>query len=295
MRKKISELCVLFNLKYWGDDVSIDGLNLIGRYSSKVCVLSYVTSAKYKRIVCNEGNLKALIISRELMCEYEEIMKEKDGCIIISDNPEKDFYDIHDYLYESKDFYEPVVDRTEIAENVYIHPTAVIEENVIIEENVSIGAFSLVKTGTIIKKGSRIGNYTVIGSEGYQVLKFNGIPKTIRHCGGVLIDENAQIGDHCSVCNTMFDGFTRIGKNTKIDNYCQIAHYVSIGENVVLTPGVILVGSVVVEDNCYVGAGACVMNKVVIHNGATVGMGSVVMRDVKEGITVMGNPATKIF
>lgn len=110
-----------------------------------------------------------------------------------------------------------------------------------------------------------------------------------------MIEENVAIGDHCSVCNTIFDGFTFIGHDTKIDNFCQIAHYCKVGSNVIMPPGVTLVGTVIIEDNCYIGAGSTIMNQVIIHDGATVGIGSVVLNNVKSGTTVLGNPAKPIF
>lgn len=292
---KISELCINFNLEYKGKDVEIDGLNLIGRFSSKSSVLSYVTSSKYKKKVAGEHRIMALVVSLDTVETYEDIMRDRNGCLILSEEPERDFYLFHDYLVSKGDFYKPSIECKSISDTAIIHQTAVVEDNVVIEDNVTIGAFSIVKSGSYIERDTTIGNYTIIGAEGYQVLKISGIPTKIKHCGGVHIENNVSIGDHCSVCNTLFDGNTRIGSYSKIDNYCQIAHYADIGKRVIMTPGVTIVGSVTIEDDCYIGAGATIMNKVVIQQGATVGIGAVVLQKVKAGVTVLGNPAKPIF
>ena len=292
---KISDLCAQFKLEYFGSDVDINGLNLIGRASSKDAILTYATSGKYKKRVATDISVKALLVDAKTKEEYLEVLLMRDGCVIISDNPEQVFYEIHDYLIRLDNFYKPVVLERKISSTAIIHPTAVIEDYVIIEDDVKIGAFSFIRAGTIIRRGSTIGNHTTIGAEGCQVLRIDGIPTKIKHCGGVLIEEGVSIGDHCSVCNTLFDGFTRVGAYSQIDNFCHIAHYVNIGKRVIMTPGITLVGSVTIEDDCYIGAGATIMNKAIIHTGATVGIGSVVMQNVNAGTTVFGNPAKQIF
>lgn len=291
----ISQVCKKLNLEYIGKDVQIDGLNLVGRESSKTSILSYVTSTKYKKKIEKESAIRVLVVSPKIVDNYKAILLDRGGGVIFSDEPEKTFYLIHRYLINQQDFYIPIVPDTSISDTAIIHPTAIVEDNVVIEKHVQIGAFSLIKSGSIIRHDSVIGNHTTIGAEGYQVLRFDGVPYKIKHFGGVLIDENVEIGDHCTVCNTIFDGFTRIGMQSKIDNYCQIAHYCNIGKNVIITPGVTIVGSVTIEDNCYIGAGATLMNKVTVHQGAIVGIGAVVIGNVKAGTTVMGNPAKQIF
>ena len=291
----VSFICKELGLDYVGENVIIDGLNLLGRFTTKASVLSYVTGLKYKKKIATEETIKAILVAPEFAKDYELIFKERNGCLILSNEPEKDFYQIHSYLVARGDFYRPMIEKGFVAETAVIHPTAIIEDHVIIEDRVQIGAFSIVKAGSIIKHDSVIGNHSIIGAEGFQVLRFDGIPMKIKHCGSVIIDEYVAIGDYCAVCNTLFDGFTHVGSHTKIDNYCQIAHYAEIGKNVIIPAGVTIVGSVKVEDNCYIGAGSTIMNKAVIHEGAKVGLGSVVLKSVKAGVTVFGNPAINIY
>lgn len=291
----ISKICSEMNLEFIGLDVKINGLNLIGRKSTKTSLLSYVTNKSYKERIDKEKSVMALIVPPDLISCYSEILSKRRGCLIESLNPEKSFYEIHDFLVRKGDFYKNIVSQATISKKAFIHPSAIIEDGVIIEDNVRIGAFTLIKSGSIIRHDAIIGNNTIIGGDGFQVLRFDGIPCKVKHCGGVLIENNVEVGDYCAICNTIFDSFTYIGSFSKIDNYCQIAHYCTIGNNVIITPNVTLTGGVVIEDNCFIGAGAIIKNKIIVKKGATVGIGSVVMHNVKEGCTVFGNPAKPIF
>lgn len=290
-----SELCKLFGLELRGEDTRIDGLNLIGRSTHKSSVLSYATNRKYVKKISEDNSIRALLILPENVDDYKSLMCQRKGCLILSSSPEKTFYQLHDYLYSLGNFYHPLVEKTYISSSAEIHPTAYIEDGVTIGDRVRIGAFSLIKSGSIVKNDSIIGDHTIIGAEGYQVLRIDETPVKIKHCGGVLIEDHVEIGNQSTVCNTLFGGFTRIGSYTKIDNYCLIGHYANIGRRVIVTSGATIVGSVTIEDDCYIGAGSTIMNKVVIHKGATVGVGSVVLHSVKAGITVLGNPAIQIY
>ena len=106
---KISDLCAQFKLEYFGSDVDINGLNLIGRASSKDAILTYATSGKYKKRVATDISVKALLVDAKTKEEYLEVLLMRDGCVIISDNPEQVFYEIHDYLIRLDNFYKPVV------------------------------------------------------------------------------------------------------------------------------------------------------------------------------------------
>ncbi|WP_219079248.1 hypothetical protein [Vibrio parahaemolyticus] len=46
-------------------------------------------------------------------------------------------------------------------------------------------------------------------------------------------------GANTCIAKSLFDGYTEIGASTKIDNLVSIAHNCKIGENCVLTSGVI--------------------------------------------------------
>ena len=62
-----------------------------------------------------------------------------------------------------------------------------------------------------------------------------------------------------------------------------------------IAPGAILLGNVQVGEGAYIGAGAVVLPRIKIGKGAIVGAGAVVTKNVEDGITVVGVPATKML
>jgi len=158
-----------------------------------------------------------------------------------------------------------------------IHPTAVINH-----ECVSIGERVI------------IGPNCSIGFDGFGFDKNKeGIYERFPHVGKVVIGDDVEIGS-----NTCIDrgalGDTIIGDGTKIDNLVHIAHNVRIGKNCHIVALTCIGGSVTVEDNVYIGIGPSIRNQIKIGEGATIGMGAVVVKDVKSGVTVIGNPAREM-
>ena len=98
---------------------------------------------------------------------------------------------------------------------------------------------------------------------------------------GVVIFHGAEVG---------YD--TRIGAHTHVGMNATVAHGCILGRFVQVCPGAQLAGDVWVGDGAFIGIGAVVMHGGIrIGAGATVGAGAVVTRHVRDGETVIGNPA----
>lgn len=293
MHRKIyvSELCRQFGLNYCGMDVAIDGLNLCNRKSEYAHVLTYVTDDSYVEIIKNNEAIAGIVIRQQEMIHYKHLSDGRQLFFIICEEPEKVFYDIHDYLYYETDFYDKFQFQTTIGENCVIHPSAVIEDGVIIGNNVVIGANSVVRRGTVIKDRCTIGCNSTIGSEGFQILRIENENRKIIHSGGVLIGENASIGDNSTICNALFEGYSYIGRNAMIDNVVYVGHNGFIGDNAVITSGTMLCGSAIVERGAWIGVNSSVLNRVTVGSYAKIGMGSVVTRDVPPNSLAYGIPA----
>ncbi|HEU9421422.1 TPA: transferase, partial [Streptococcus pneumoniae] len=63
-----------------------------------------------------------------------------------------------------------------------------------------------------------------------------------------------------------------------------------IGNNVNISPGVILSGNVKIDDNVFIGAGATIRDAVSIGFGAIIGAGATVIHNVPENAVVVGTP-----
>ena len=294
--KEIIKKCVekeILTVELQGqDEVEIDGLNFCNRKTTMQRCLSFVTNDKYVDMVASATHVLALVVSKEDAVQYKEILERRNGCLIISEQPEIDFYKIHESLCKETDFYPKYDFETQIGKNCKIDRTAVIEKGVIIGNNVSIGPLTVIKSGSIIDDNTQIGCNTVIGSEGFQLIKYDGMaPMHITHVGRCHICSDVFVGDNVCVCNSLFGGETYIGQGVKIDNLVHIAHNIYIGKNAVITAQVILCGSSVVEDEAWIAPNVSVLNRVTIGKGAKVGLGSVVTRDVAPHTVVYGNPA----
>lgn len=182
-------------------------------------------------------------------------------------------------------------DRKTLAEKKGIHPTAVVSSKAKIGQNVSIGPFTVVEDYAeihdysiigphcVIETAARIGRQTrmashvyigsyceigahcifssfvSIGGDGFGFFtdKSNAHHK-IPQIGKVVIEDNCEIQSHCAIDRaTLFE--TRIGKGSKLDNFCHIAHNVTIGENALITAGFIVAGSTKIGKNLITAGG----------------------------------------
>ncbi len=274
-------------------DVAIESLNLCNRKTQFNSILSYATSDKYIQNCKENSAIKAVIVPTDCTC-YEAIMNERNGTVIYSETPEKDFYILHEALCLCGDFYKKYDFTTKIGVGCEIHPSAVIFTGVKIGDNVKIGANTVIKPGTVIENCVTIGCNSVIGSEGFQLITIAGeMPMHITHVGGVHICSNVYIGDCSCIGNALFEGVTYIGKGVKIDNLVYVAHNLYIGENAVITAHSSLCGSSIVEDGAWLAPQTAVLNNVVIGKNAMTGLGSVVLRNVSDDMLAYGFPAVE--
>lgn len=285
---KISEY---LKLKSIGPDLIIDGLNLCNRKSEQMHILTYVTNANYVDVVKNNSAVVGIVLREEDIFAYKELTDERELFFIVSEEPERTFYDIHDYLYYEAEFYDKYEFETIIGDDCVIHPSAVIDNGVIIGNRVTIGANSVIRRGTVLKDGCTIGCNSTIGSEGFQILRMGKKNRKVVHCGGVLISEDAFVGDNTAVCNALFEGHTYIGKNAVVDNLVHVAHNLYVGDDVVVTAGTILCGSSNLEDGAWIGVNSSILNRVTIGSYAKVGIGSVVTKDIPQESLAYGVPA----
>ena len=286
----LKTLCRALSLEAAGPDCQIDGLFLAARKTFYRSTLAYAAAYRWITPLFAHEEVKAIAASPADFGNLPVAERSRKSWIL-SEKPEKTFYDIHDYLIDYTDFYEKFDFEPQIGEGCKIHPSAVIERGVKIGARVVVGANAVIRPGTVIGNDCEICSAAVIGDDGFQVLRIDGVNRKIRHCGGVKIGNDVSIGAHTVVHRSLFEGATVIGDHAKLDTLIYVGHNCLIGENAVITSGAILCGSTTVRANAWVAPNASVLNKVVIGENAMVGMGSVVTRDVQEGTVVYGAPA----
>ena len=217
-------------------------------------VLTFLNDEKYYKEIENNKSITCIVTTDEVA---KKIEKDKYG-IIISENPRKDFFELHNKLVK-KDFYFTKRDN-QISEKAYISEKAnignyniIIEDDVIVEADVTIYENVTIKKGAIIRSGSRI------GGNGFEFSRFGDEVLSISFAGDVLIEENVEVQNNTCIDRGVFDR-TYLGKNVKVDNLVHIAHDVKIGENTLVVACTLIGGRTRIGKNSYLGPNCTVKN-----------------------------------
>lgn len=94
-----------------------------------------------------------------------------------------------------------------------------------------------------------------------------------------------------------------IGKNVKIQAFAFLPEGVKIEDNVFIGPGVVFTNDkyppsedwseTLVKEGARIGAGCVILPGIIIGRNALIGAGSVVTKNIQDGETWFGNPASK--
>ncbi|MCE9598538.1 MAG: UDP-3-O-(3-hydroxymyristoyl)glucosamine N-acyltransferase [Spirochaetia bacterium] len=136
-----------------------------------------------------------------------------------------------------------------IGKNARIGKNTVVMANTVIEFDAQIGEDCVIYSGVFVGYGCKIGNRviiqpgSVIGSEGYGFAQdskkhSHRIPQT----GIVVIEDDVRVGANNCIDRAAY-AETRVGRGTKFDNLCHVAHNVQIGEDCLLTANLVVAGS----------------------------------------------------
>ncbi|ANI29878.1 UDP-3-O-(3-hydroxymyristoyl) glucosamine N-acyltransferase [Yersinia entomophaga] len=195
-----------------------------------------------------------------------------------------------------------------LGNQVSIGANAVIESGVVLGDNVVIGAGCFVGKNARIGAGSRlwanvsvyheveIGQHcliqsgTVIGADGFGYANDRGNWIKIPQLGTVIIGDRVEIGACTTIDRGALDN-TVIGNGVIIDNQCQIAHNVTIGDNTAVAGGVIMAGSLKVGRYCQIGGASVINGHMEIADKVVVtGMGMVMRPITEPGVYSSGIP-----
>lgn len=264
-------------------DGEFDWLGLTAEEYEGKKVLTFLNDEKYYKEIETNKSITCIITTDEVA---QKIEKNKYG-IIISKNPRKDFFELHNKLVK-EDFYFTKRDN-QISGKAYISEKSnigeyniIIEDDVIIEAGVTIYENVTIKKGAIIRSGSRI------GGNGFEFSRFGAEVLSISFAGDVLIEENVEIQNNTCVDRGVFDR-TYLGKNVKVDNLVHIAHDVKIGDNTLVVACTLIGGRTRIGKNSYLGPNCTVKNGLILGENSKVSMGAVVTKDVKDNEVVTGN------
>ncbi|WCG84002.1 UDP-3-O-(3-hydroxymyristoyl)glucosamine N-acyltransferase [Pectobacterium sp. A5351] len=209
---------------------------------------------------------------------------------------------------------------TDIAPSAVIAPDAMLGQqvsvgaNAVIESGAQLGDGVVIGPGCFIGKDARIGagtrlwanvtiyhrvelgehcliqSGTVIGSDGFGYANDRGNWVKIPQLGTVRIGDRVEIGASTTIDRGALDD-TVIGNGVIIDNQCQIAHNVVIGDNTAVAGGVIMAGSLKIGRYCMIGGASVINGHMEICDKVTVtGMGMVMRPITEPGVYSSGIP-----
>lgn len=209
--------------------------------------------------------------------------------LLVSDDPFRDFNKINTHFTRIYNFSEELHDL-EVGEGTRIHPSAVIGnevkigKNCIIFPNVVIGDRTIIGDNVIIQSG------TVLGGDAFYYRKLNGNFDRLISVGNVIIEDNVEIGNNCTIDRGVTDS-TIIGEGSILDNLIQIGHDTIIGKKVLIASHAAIAGCCVIEDE------VTVWGQVGMASGNRVGKGAVLLgktgvnKDLEGGKTYFGQLA----
>lgn len=211
-----------------------------------------------------------------------------------------------------------------ISSQVFIHPSAKIDDNVhigpfvfigpqvkigrntiiypgvVLLENVCVGEECLIYPNVSIRENCVIGNRVilhngaVIGSDGFGFAPQQNEYLKIPQIGSVIIEDDVEIGANTTIDRATL-GNTVIKKGTKLDNLIQIAHNVVIGEHTVMAAQSGIAGSTEVGKHATIAGQVGITGHIKIGNDVIIGAQSGISNDVSDKTVMFGTPALPLM
>ena len=267
--KNISEL---IGAQMVGDEnLHVLGTNEIHRVKAGEIV--FVNHQKYYDKALNSA-ATVILIDKVVDCPEGK-------ALLVSDDPFRDFNKINTHFTRIYNFSEELHDL-EVGEGTRIHPSAVIGnevkigKNCIIFPNVVIGDRTIIGDNVIIQSG------TVLGGDAFYYRKLNGNFDRLISVGNVIIEDNVEIGNNCTIDRGVTDS-TVIGEGSVLDNQIQIGHDTVIGKKCLIASQTGIAGCCVIEDEVTIWGQVGMASGVRVEKGTVLLAKSGVNRDLKKG------------
>lgn len=267
--KSISEL---IGAKMIGDEnFPVLGTNEIHRVKSGEIV--FVNHPKYYDKALNSA-ATIILIDKEVDCPPGK-------ALLVSDDPFRDFNKINTHFTKITHFGE-TLHELEVGERTQIHSSVVIGNNVkigndcIIYPNVVIGDRTVIGDNVIIQSN------TVLGGDAFYYRKLNGNFDRLISVGNVIIENNVEIGNNCTIDRGVTDS-TIIGEGSVLDNQIQIGHDTTIGKKCLIASLTGIAGCCIIEDEVTIWGQVGMASGVHVEKGTVLLGKTGVNKDLKTG------------
>ena len=310
MTKKVKEIAEFLKGELVGNgDVLIKGVNGIDQASEGD--LAFLLNSK----------AEALLESTKASCVVvpKNVKKPSNASIIKVDNPSTAFSKVIDILLPDRIPHPKGIHSTAvvaksagIAKGASLGAYVVVEEGAVIGENTKIYPFSYVGKNVKIGKncilypnvtireevviGDRVAIHpgSVVGSDGFGYdVQPDGTYYKIPQIGTVVIEDDVELGSCVTIDRARF-GKTVIGKGSKIDNLCQIAHNVVMGPSCVIAAQSGISGSSQLGRNVLFGGQVGVSDHVKLGDFVVAGAKTGIHKSYPSNTTLFGYPSKPV-
>ncbi|CAK7003581.1 MAG: UDP-3-O-acylglucosamine N-acyltransferase [Desulfovibrio sp.] len=300
---KVSDIAARLGLTLKGEDREITGVATLEAAGPDQ--ISFLANAKYAQFL-PQTRAGAVIVSEEYA--------DKVACALISANPYMDFGRALALFAKEQGSFSGVSDHA------FVHPEAVLGENVTVYPCAYIGPRAVIGAGVKIFPGCYVGEDcsvgektvlypncvlmagvtlgkgcivhagVVLGADGFGFARTPfGIQK-IPQIGTVSIGNDVEIGANTAIDRAVL-GATTVGDSAKIDNLVQVGHNVSIGGESFIVSQVGISGSTKIGEKSTLAGQVGVAGHLTIGNNVTIGPQSGVAKDIPDNVTCGGSPA----
>ena len=233
----------------------------------------FVNHPKYYDKALN-SDATIILIDKEVACPEGK-------ALLISEDPFRDFNKINTHFTRIYNFTEELHDL-EMGEGTFVHSSVVIGNEVKIGNNCHIFPNVVIGDRTVIGDNVIIQSGTVLGGDAFYYRKLNGNFDRLISVGNVVIENNVEIGNNCTIDRGVTDS-TIIGEGSVLDNLIQIGHDTIIGKRCLIASQTGIAGCCIIEDEVTIWGQVGMASGVRIEKGTVLLAKVGVNRDLKKG------------
>lgn len=269
--------------------------------------ISFLANSKYRNKLAS-SSAQAIII------HGDDVGHCKSSALVMP-NPYVGFAKVAQLLDTTPAAAHDISSHAVIASDVQLGTDVKIGPHVVIESGVTLGQGVQIGPGCFIGKNVRIGDHTklwanvsiyheviigknclvqaatVIGADGFGYANDRGQWVKIPQLGKVIIGDRVEIGASTTIDRGALDD-TEIHDGVIIDNQCQIAHNVIVGQNTAIAGCTVVAGSTIIGKNVTIGGLVAINGHIEICDGTFITGMSMITKSISEsGVYSSGMPA----
>ncbi|AZI40813.1 LpxD N-terminal domain-containing protein [Epilithonimonas vandammei] len=224
---------------------------------------------------------KALKSAATVILIDKEVDSPAGKALLVSDDPFRDFNRINTHFTRISNFKEELHDL-EVGDGTFIHPSVVIGNDVKIGKNAHIFPNVVLGDRTVIGDNVVIQANTVIGGDAFYYRKLNGNFDRMISVGNVVIENNVEIGNCCTIDRGV-TASTTIGEGSILDNQIQIGHDTVVGKRCLIASQTGIAGCCIIEDEVTIWGQVGMASGVRVEKGTVLLAKAGVNRNLKKG------------